>query len=78
MKKQITLKDLANYDATDRDHAQFYMAGKPYEFVALVVDRHALSYANTVAVLYDWRAQRYIAINLYNDERANYLIKLEQ
>ena len=77
MKKQITLKDLANYYATDRDGARFKMRGKRYEFVTLATDKRAL-YIQTIAVLYDFRAQQYIAIDLRNDKRAAYTIEIER
>lgn len=75
MKKQLTLKDLANFYATDRDGAQFTMKRKHYEFVTLATDKRAL-YIQTIAVLYDFRAQQYIAIDLCNDKRAAFPIEL--
>lgn len=54
MKKQLTLKDLANYYATDRDGAKFTMKRKHYEFVTLATDKRAL-YIQSIAVLYDFR-----------------------
>lgn len=75
MKKQITLKDLANYYATDRDGAKFTMKRKHYEFVTLATDKRAL-YIQSIAVLYDFKAQKYIAIDLCNDKRAAYPIEL--
>lgn len=73
MKKQITLKDIANYHAIDG--AQFKMRGKHYEFVTLATDKRAL-YIQSIAVLYDFRAQQYIAVDLCNDKRAAYPVEL--
>lgn len=77
MKKQITLKDLANYYATDRDGARFKMRGRRYEFVTIAPTFHALT-VQTIVVLYDFRAQQYIALDLRNDKRAAYRIELER
>lgn len=77
MKKRISLKDLANYYETDRDGAHFKMHGKCYEFVTLATDKRAL-YIQTIAVLYDFKAQQYIAVDLCNDKRAVYPIELVQ
>ena len=54
----------------DQTNVKIMVGNHIYEYVNTITDYNAANGCNTIAVLYDFKAQKYIAINI-RDEKFN-------
>lgn len=54
----------------DQTNVKIMVGNHIYEYVNTVIDYNAANGCSTIAVLYDFKAQKYIAINI-QDEKIN-------
>ena len=68
--KHLTLKEFATLCAGYRDSALIVWASKRWTYVATVVDKRA-PFGGLIALLYDQRGRKYVAVDLAKHRRAN-------
>lgn len=61
---------LVTFNLFDQTNVKIAIGNKIYEFVNVVTDYNTNNRCNTIAVLYDFKAQKYIAVNI-QDEKFN-------
>lgn len=61
---------LVTFNLFNQTNVKIMVGNKIYEFVNTIIDYNAANGCSTIAVLYDFKAQKYIAINI-QDEKIN-------
>lgn len=61
---------LVTFNLFNQTNVKIMIGNKIYEFVNTIIDYNAANGCSTIAVLYDFKAQKYIAINI-QDEKFN-------
>ena len=61
---------LVTFNLFNQTNVKIMVGNKIYEFVNTIIDYNAANGCSTIAVLYDFKAQKYIAINI-QDEKFN-------
>lgn len=61
---------LVTFDLFNQTNVKIMVGNKIYEYVNTIIDYNAANGRSTIAVLYDFKAQKYIAVNI-QDEKIN-------
>lgn len=61
---------VATFDLFRQTNVKIMVGNRIYEYVNTLNDYHTANGCNTIAVLYDLRAQKYVAVNI-QDEKFN-------
>lgn len=61
---------LVTFNLFDQTNVKIAIGNKIYEFVNVVNDYNTNNRCNTIAVLYDFKSQKYVAVNI-QDEKIN-------
>lgn len=61
---------VVTFDLLRQTNVMISIGNKIYEFVSVVNDYNTANWCNTIAVLYDLKSQKYVAINI-QDEKIN-------
>lgn len=61
---------LVTFNLFNQTNVKIMVGNKIYEYVNTIIDYNAANGCSTIAVLYDFKAQKYIAINI-QDEKIN-------
>lgn len=61
---------LVTFNLFNQTNVKIMVGNKIYEYVNTIIDYNAVNGCSTIAVLYDFKAQKYIAVNI-QDEKIN-------
>lgn len=61
---------LVTFNLFNQTNVKIMVGNKIYEYVNIITDYNAANGCSTIAVLYDFKAQKYIAVNI-QDEKFN-------
>lgn len=61
---------LVTFNLFNQTNVKIMVGNKIYEYVNTIIDYNAANGCSTIAVLYDFKAQKYIAVNI-QDEKIN-------
>lgn len=70
IEEKKTFKFVVTYMLFRHTNVQIQVGNKFYEFINVCDDYNTLNGCNTIAVLYDFKAQKYIAVKV-DDEKFN-------
>ena len=59
---------LVTFHLFSQTNVKIMVGNKIYEYVNTITDYNAANRYNTIAVLYDFKAQKYIAVNIQDDK----------
>ena len=59
---------LVTFYLLNQTNVKIMVGNRIYEYVNTIDDHNAANGCNTIAVLYDFKAQKYIAVNIQDDK----------